>query len=157
MKKIILILITGLFAFTATNAQGKDNKPPVVNSPKTEVIHLTKAEFLKLVVDYEKNPNTWNYLGNKPAIVDFYADWCGPCKIISPILDELSKEYKGKIIVYKVNTDKEQDLANAFKIQSIPTLVFIPLKGNPQVTLGAQTKVDLKKTIDEFLLKSKAK
>lgn len=157
MKKIFLILITGLFAFTATNAQDKDNSTPVTSSSKTEVMHLTKAEFLKLVVDYEKNPNTWNYLGNKPAIVDFYADWCGPCKIISPILDELSKEYKGKIIVYKVNTDKEQDVARAFKIQSIPTLVFIPLKGNPQVTLGAQTKTDLKKNIDEFLLKSKAK
>lgn len=94
-----------------------------------EVVHLTKEEFLKKVVDYENNPTEWKYLGDKPAIVDFYADWCGPCKMIAPILEELAAEYKDRIVIYKVNTEQEQELAAVFGIRSIPTLLFYPHAG----------------------------
>jgi thioredoxin len=118
-----------------------------------ETIHLTKAEFLKKVCNYEANPNEWKYEGTVPCIIDFYATWCGPCKMISPVLAELAKEYNGKIVVYKVDVDEEQDLASAFGVQSIPTLLWIPMKGKPTVTRGAMMKSDLKKMIDQTLLK----
>ena len=93
-----------------------------------QVIHLNKAEFLEKVYNYEKNPDKWTYEGDKPAIVDFYADWCGPCKMIAPILEELAAEYAGQIVVYKINTDKEQELSAAFGIRSIPTLLLFRKK-----------------------------
>ena len=117
-----------------------------------KTIHLTKAEFLDKVVNYEANPNEWKYLGDKPAIVDFYASWCGPCKMVAPILDELAQEYDGKIYVYKIDTEKEQELAAAFGIRSIPTLLFIPLEGDPQMAVGAMPKATLKANIDRILL-----
>lgn len=116
-------------------------------------IHLTKAEFLQKVVNYEANPNEWNYLGDKPAIVDFYAPWCGPCKSLAPVLEELATEYSGKIYIYKVNTDEESELAAAFGIRSIPTLLFIPMGQKPQMAQGALPKAQLKETIDNLLLK----
>jgi len=119
---------------------------------RMKTIHLTKEEFLNKVVDYENNPDEWKYLGDKPALVDFYADWCGPCKSIAPVLEELAAEYEGQIYIYKVDTDAEQELAAAFGIRSIPTLLFIPMKGNPQVAQGALPKANLKKAIDEVLL-----
>ena len=115
-------------------------------------IELTKAEFLKKVVDYESNPKEWKYLGEKPAIVDFYASWCGPCKMLSPILEELAKEHKDEIIIYKVNTENEPELAAAFGIRSIPTLLFIPMEGNPQMIMGAQPKPELNAMITKYLL-----
>jgi len=118
-------------------------------------IHLTKDEFLTKVVNYEKDAQNWNYLGDKPAIIDFYADWCGPCKAVSPILEELAGEYKDKIYVYKVNTEEEQDLAAAFGIRSIPTLLFVPMKGDPQMAQGALPKTSLKEAIDNTLLAKK--
>ena len=118
-----------------------------------KAIHLTKDEFLKKVVNYETSPDTWNYLGDKPAIVDFYADWCGPCKSLSPILEELAEDYDGKIYVYKINVDEQQELASVFGVQSIPTLLFIPMKGEPQISRGLVPKPTLKKAIDDFLLK----
>lgn len=117
--------------------------------------HLTKAEFLTKVYNYEKNPKEWKYEGKLPAIVDFYATWCGPCKMVAPILEELAGEYKGKIVVYKIDTDKEPELSAAFGIRSIPTLLFIPAEGTPQVSQGAMPKDALKKAIDEFLLGNK--
>ena len=98
--------------------------------PTTKVVHITKADFLKKVYDFEKNPDEWKYLGSQPAIVDFYADWCGPCRQLSPVLDELAKEYSGKLTIYKVNVDNERGLATFFGIRSIPTLLFIPMKGS---------------------------
>lgn len=115
-------------------------------------MHLTKDEFLQKVYNYEKNPNEWKYEGDKPAIVDFYATWCGPCKMLAPILEELAKEYDGQIVVYKIDTEKEPELSAAFGIRSIPTLLFIPKSGDPQVAQGAMPKASLKKAIDEFLL-----
>lgn len=120
-----------------------------------KVIHLNKADFLTKVYNYEKNPNEWIYEGDKPAIVDFYATWCGPCKMIAPLLEEMAKEYDGQIVIYKVDTDKEPELSAAFGIRSIPTLLFIPAEGEPQVAQGAMPKATLKKAIDEFLLGKK--
>lgn len=114
-------------------------------------IHLTKEKFINEICDYNKGE--WHYLGKKPAIVDFYATWCGPCKMIAPILEELSDEYAAQIAIYKVDTEEAPELSAAFGIQSIPTLLFIPLQGAPQIVRGAMPKHELKKIIDEFLLK----
>lgn len=119
--------------------------------PTTRVVHITKADFLKKVYDFEKNPDEWKYLGSQPAIVDFYADWCGPCRQLSPVLDELAKEYSGKLTIYKVNVDNERGLTTFFGIRSIPTLLFIPMKGKPQRSLGALSKTELKGIIKDVL------
>jgi len=115
-------------------------------------IYLTKAEFLTRVYNYEKNPNEWVYAGDKPCIIDFYADWCKPCKIIAPILSELAQKYDGKLVVYKINTDVERELAQAFGIRSIPTILFCPVNGQPQVTQGALPKESFEKMVNEVLL-----
>lgn len=118
-----------------------------------KTIHLTRAEFLEKVVNFEKNPEEWVYLGDKPAIVDFYADWCGPCKMIAPVLEELAAEYDGQIYIYKIDTEAEQQLSAEFGIRSIPTLLFVPMDGQPQMSQGALPKNELKKAIDDVLLK----
>jgi thioredoxin 1 len=112
--------------------------------------HLTKQTFQQKVFNYEKHKE-WNFAGELPAVVDFWAPWCGPCRIVGPVLDELSTEYKGKVDFYKVNTQEEQELASAFGIQSIPSLLFIPKNGQPQMAVGALPKQDLKKMIGEVL------
>lgn len=122
------------------------------SSDKVKVKHLNKADFVERVYNYEKNPQIWKFEGDKPAIVDFYATWCGPCKMIAPVLEELAVEYQGKIDVYKIDTDAERELAGAFGIQSVPTLLFIPVNGEPRVIRGAMPKADFKKVIDDFLL-----
>jgi len=101
------------------------------------VVVINKAGFLSKVWDYEKNSEEWKYAGDKPCIIDFYADWCGPCRMVDPILNELAKEYAGKVVFYKINTDKERELAMAFGISSIPTYFFIPVKDKPQIARGA--------------------
>ncbi|MAG13585.1 MAG: thioredoxin [Spirochaetales bacterium] len=113
-------------------------------------IHLSKEAFLEKVFDYENN-ETWNYKGELPAVIDFYADWCGPCKMIAPIIEELSLEYDGKVQFYKIDTEAEQELAGAFGIQSIPSLLFIPTDGQPQMAAGALPKNTLKEMIDKEL------
>lgn len=114
--------------------------------------HLTKETFLKKVFDYENNKE-WRFEGKLPAIVDFYADWCGPCKMIAPILEELSKEYNGKIDIYKVDTEAEQELASVFGIRSIPSLLFVPAAGKPQMAMGAMPKESFVQAINEILIK----
>lgn len=113
---------------------------------------MTKADFLKKVADYEKNSQEWKYLGDKPALIDFYASWCGPCKALAPVLEELAAEYGDQIYIYKINTEEEQELAAAFGIRSIPTLLFIPLEGKPQMAQGAMPKDSLKEAIDKVML-----
>nr|WP_296960070.1 thioredoxin [Prevotella sp.] len=119
---------------------------------KMKATQLTKAEFLKKVADFENNPTEWKYLGDKPAIIDFYATWCGPCKAVSPIMEELAEEYKDSIYIYKVDTEQEQDLAAAFGIRSIPSVLFIPMNGAPQMSVGAMPKNGFEKAIQEVLL-----
>ena len=116
-----------------------------------KVQELTKTEFLKKVANYEASPNKWVYKGDKPCIVDFYATWCGPCKMVAPILEELAEEYAGKIDIYKVDTEKEEGLAASFGIRSIPSLLFCPMNGQPQMAKGAMGKADFKKAINEVL------
>jgi thioredoxin 1 len=106
---------------------------------KIMIEHLTKEAFLNKVFNYEKNKE-WKYEGEKPCIIDFYADWCGPCKIVAPVLEELAKDFDGKISVFKVDTEKEQELASVFGIRSIPSFLFVPAEGQPQMAMGALPK-----------------
>ena len=116
-------------------------------------INLTKGGFERKIDNLRTMRTEWNFLGDKPAVIDFYASWCGPCQTLSPVLDELSEKYAGKIDIYKVNVDKEQELSSIFGIRSVPTLIFIPTQGAPQKTPGALSKPQLIKIFDEYLLK----
>ena len=155
MNKRLMIwavsLVALLLAACETQATNNDKNNKKENTMKT--IELTKADFLKKVMDYETNPNEWKYLGDKPAIIDFYASWCGPCKMVAPILEELAEEYDGQIYIYKVNTEEEQELAGLFGIRSIPSILFIPMGEQPQMTTGAMPKSSFKEAIDKVLLK----
>jgi thioredoxin len=122
-------------------------------STVNEVVSLTKQEFFSKVYNYEKNKEKWVYEGKLPCIIDFYADWCGPCKRVEPVLKQLAKDYAGKIIVYKVDTERERELAMAFGIRSIPTYFFVPLDSVPSYMAGALPRESFVKIIDEFLLK----
>ncbi len=131
------------------------NSTPVSGEGGTK--KLTKADFLKLVWNYEKSPKEWIFLGDKPALIDFYADWCGPCRIASPILEEVSREFAGKINIYKIDTQREQELAAVFGVSSIPVFLYIPKQGRPAMMAGiARSKEDTKKmfidNINKFLL-----
>lgn len=114
-------------------------------------MHLTQESFKELVFDFE-TAEEWKYKGSLPAIIDFYADWCGPCKAVAPLLEELSDEYEGKLLVYKIDTDKEANLSAMFGIQSIPTLLFIPVEGRPMMQKGAIPKNAFKQVIEDKLL-----
>lgn len=159
-KNISILLLIFTLALPACGSgkgsgEGLSNVESAGSSSKAKVktIKLTKAEFLKRVVNYEDNPNEWKYLGDKPAIVDFYADWCGPCKTLAPILEQLAAEYEGEIYIYKVDTEAERELASAFAIRSIPTMVFIPMGEDPQVAQGALPRNVIKEAIEKTLLK----
>ena len=144
---------TGQKATSSKTAISKTNNNNKQNQKGMKTKELTKADFLSKVYNYEKNPNEWKYEGDKPAIVDFYASWCGPCKMLAPTLEALAEEYDGKVVIYKVNTENEQELASVFGIRSIPTMLFIPVSGQPQMAQGAMAKADLKQIIDDVLLK----
>jgi len=115
--------------------------------------HLTKQTFMEKVFNYEQNKE-WKFEGDLPCMIDFYADWCGPCKMVAPIMDKLADEYDGKVNFYKIDTEAEQELAAAFGIQSIPSLLFIPKEGQPQMAVGALPEKTIKQVIDEQLLSS---
>ncbi|MGC8824415.1 MAG: thioredoxin [Bacteroidales bacterium] len=122
----------------------------IIKFYSTMVTHLTTSEFKKKVFNYEQN-REWKFEGDKPCIIDFYADWCAPCRMVAPILEELSEEYAGKVDVYKVNTEEEQELAAVFGIQSIPSILFVPVDGQPQMALGALPKETFKRAFKEVL------
>lgn len=146
MKKITILfalLLTTLAVWSTEPLQKKTLKP----------IELTKAAFIEKVFDYENNPQEWKYAGDKPAIVDFYATWCGPCRMISPILTELAAEYSDEIYIYKIDVDKEPELASVFGVRSVPTIIFVPMGESPQVAQGALPKKTFKEAIDKILLK----
>lgn len=149
MKKVLaisLILLSSIGLAFGTNK----NQP---ESDSGEVIVMDKAMFIKDVFNYTTNSDTWKYEGKKPAIIDLYADWCGPCRQTAPIMKELAKQYKGEIVIYKVNVDKEKELAALFNATSIPLFVFIPMTGEPQLFRGAADKDTYENMIKEFLLK----
>jgi thioredoxin len=117
------------------------------------VINLTESEFIQHVADFRAPHSAWRYFGNLPAIVDFYAGWCGPCRVLAPVLEELAAVYKDQIVVYKVDVDRCEALAEAYDIRSIPTTLFIPMKGRPVKMVGAISKKELDRQIHEVLLK----
>ena len=145
MRKIMLIAMVIIATACSTNAQE--------NKSDQKVKQLTYKEFKNKVWDFESNPNSFVYKGNLPAVIDFYADWCGPCRRVAPIMEKLAEEYDGKLIVYKVNVDQEKDLSAAFNVSSIPMVLFIPMKGQPMMQVGAMPEDQYKKVVDEQLLK----
>ncbi len=155
MRKL-LIALAGAFLVTvhAGCTQHAGSTPKVSGNKsetaKNEIVYLTKQTFLEQIFNYEKESD-WKYNGELPAIVDFYADWCGPCRMLSPVLEELQKEYGGKLQIYKVDTQVERQLAGALGIQSLPTVLFIPKDGKPQAMLGFRPKEDIEKIITDFL------
>ncbi|MFZ4520640.1 MAG: thioredoxin [Bacteroidales bacterium] len=140
MKKLTFILL--LFVSYTLNACNNSDNSDKSNTGNIEgqVNKLTAESFQKLVWDYKSSPKDWKFIGDQPCIIDFYADWCRPCKMVAPIMDELSKEYAGKVRIYKVNTDEQKELAALFNINSIPAVLFIPKSGKPQMSVGAQQK-----------------
>ena len=161
IAKSVILLFAAVFVVTScSKAQGnRDNTNHEVVTPKKEgnkkmnVVHLTTAEFMKRVADVSTNATEWKFLGDKPAIVDFYATWCGPCKQMSPVLEEVANEYEGQIDVYKVDVDKEPELSQIFGIRSVPTLLFAPKDGKPQMMSGALGYQDFKKVIGDVFKK----
>ena len=145
MKKSILIAMAVMVFGLTVNAQEEKKE--------SKVQHLTYKEFLKKIWDFEKSPNTFVYKGKLPAIVDFYADWCGPCRRVAPIMEKLAEEYDGKLLIYKVNTQNESGLASAFQIRSIPTVLFIPMEGQPMMQVGALPEEGYRQVIEQHLVK----
>ena len=150
----LLLGLVSLNVYAQQSAEKTAAKTDAKQTKDANVMELTKAEFLKKVYNYETQKE-WKYQGDKPCILDFYATWCGPCRMLSPHLDALAKEYKGKIYVYKINVDKERDLAAAFGASSIPLIIFVPMNGQPQANRGYLPKDDLEDAINTVLLKKK--
>ena len=167
--------LTGIMVLSAMSCKGQpEQKTPALESgtgiDKTATAqitpvdkagvtkHITKADFLKLVMDYEKNTETWVFAGDKPCLIDFYADWCAPCRITSPILEDLAGQYAGQINIYKVDIEKERELAAVFGVQSIPTFLFCPMQGKPTISSGIASSPEATKEmfiqqIEELLIR----
>jgi len=171
MKKLISFLfLASSFVFFSCNQNiesksiNNNDQPVALNdqfaqqkvSPvDLKPIYLTTADFKSKIWDYEANPQEFIYRGELPCVIDFYADWCKPCKMVAPIMDDLADYYDGKVIIYKVNTDKERELASVFQVNSIPSILFAPMNGKPAMQPGALAKEEYIKIIDEFVLKLK--
>ena len=154
MKKFV-------FSLCLAAAAAAPVRPTWATIPQTEtnattssgkVIAMDREMFIKEVFDYTQNTNEWKFEGKKPAIIDFYATWCGPCRRVAPILKELAEQYKDHVVIYKVDTDQEKELSAAMGIQSLPTILFIPMNGEPQVLVGAADKATFERAIREVLL-----
>lgn len=166
MKSIVnLILMSGLVMMIATSCnntggKGTGSEETVATSGKAvsgdskdvKPEHLTAAKFKEKIWNYEKNPEKWTYEGTLPCVVDFYADWCKPCKIVAPIMDDLADYYEGRVKIYKVDTDDERELASVFQVRSIPSILFAPINGQPAMQPGALSKEQYIQIIDEFVL-----
>ena len=168
MKRITSFLaffvIIAITASACSSTNGGNDNTPVVSKSETmaqtpsgdksdaKPEYLTNETFKEKIWDYEANPQEWVYEGSEPAIIDFYADWCKPCKMVAPILDEISQDYAGKIKVYKIDTQKQRELASVFQVSSIPAFLYIPVNGKPQMDKGFKQKEAFEKIIDDFLL-----
>jgi thioredoxin len=181
IRKYILVLFLGSFAVTGCGNSSAESSDSATNqgttisenkavgdktavsdkksnkNPEKGTIMLTKADFLEKVMDYESNPEEWVYKGDRPALIDFYADWCGPCRTAAPILEELAKEYGDQIYIYKIDTEVERELAAVFGISSLPSFLFVPQEGRPTMSNGIartpeETKEMFSQMIDEILL-----
>ena len=154
IKKISLIVsfsvILVFSACSGINGNKNDRNP----SENTEgaVVKMTADMFKQQIWDYEKSPGDFKFKGDQPCVIDFYADWCRPCKMVAPVMEELAAEYKGKVRIYKVNTDEEGELSQVFNIRSIPAILYIPKAGKPSMTVGFAGKENFEKTIRETLL-----
>jgi len=152
MKRIAIIsfLLISLVIGACSSTGGNNNgNPAEINDGTVNV--LTTEQFKNLIWDFRKSPDNLVFKGTLPCIIDFYADWCRPCRMVAPIMDDLAREYKGKIRVYKVNTDQERELASLFRINSIPAVLFIPKTGQPQMTVGALPKSEFLKAVNNIL------
>ncbi len=156
MKRLLLIALAALVLTGCSQSKKAETPSSQTKEAKAEdgkVNDLTTAEFKKKIMDYEKHPQEWVFEGTRPVIIDFYATWCHPCKMTAPVVEQLAKDYQGKIDFYKVDIDKEQELAATFGIQSIPTFLFIPAKGKPTAQMGAMQKEDFEKIIKSVIFK----
>lgn len=141
MKKTIILSLFLLFAGATVLAQ------------ESKVQHIDYKGFLNKVWNFEKSPKEFVYEGKLPAIIDFYADWCGPCRKTAPVLEKLANDYDGKLLIYKINVDQERDLAAVFRVSSIPALLFIPMEGQPLMQVGAMNEAQFKDIIGKYLVK----
>ncbi len=157
-KILIIGIVLGITVISCTskNESGKETTNEENQSTSNDIkpTHLDKESFIKLIWNFETTPDQWVYNSTTPSVIDFYADWCKPCKMVAPIMEELAREYKGKVNIYKINVDEQKEIAGIFGIQSIPTVFFIPVNGKPIFQPGALSKQDYKKIIDENLLSS---
>ncbi len=166
MKKIgiIALMVFSFSAISCSNIKGNQEHETVAvgsddkqkeNNDEIKPEHLTYETFLEKVWNFEKHPQEWIYEGDEPCVIDFYADWCGPCKRVAPIMDEMAKKYKGKVKIYKINVDKERKLASVFQVRSIPSVLFAPMKGKPMMQVGLLPHDTYVKIIEEQLLGNK--
>jgi thioredoxin len=157
MKRLLLLSTIATLIVSGCGSHNKAETSKEGNVASTTVsstIHITRNDFITKVIDYTKGVDNIKFLGDKPCIVDFYASWCGPCKVVGPILEELAKEYEGKINIYKVNTDEERQLSNDLGIQGIPAFFFFPMDGKPFSSTGiAKTPEETKKMFKEIIEK----
>lgn len=162
IKTSLYILLTSAITFSAcTHNKKGENKSQIQTVSKTDdtakasadgnVTYLSTADFRLKIMDYTVHQTEWVFEGERPAVIDFYTTWCGPCKMMAPIVEETAKSYAGKVDFYKVDIEKEQELAQTFGIQSIPTFLFIPAKGKPTMQMGAMSKETFEKMVDENL------
>lgn len=149
IRKTAFVTFTALLLGMTACAQNRSGSK---NEKSMKVTELNAEEFRKQVYDYEKSPGEWKFEGTEPVVIDFYATWCGPCKMMAPVMETLAAEYEGKVRIYKVDVDKEQRLAALFGVRSIPTFLFIPKDGKPQQAAGAMDIARMRKMIDTTLL-----
>lgn len=151
MQKITACLL--LIVVSAGNLFAQAANPETVDTHEGKVIRMDKQMFLENVFDYTTGSGEWKYKGEKPAVIDFYATWCGPCRIVSSFMKSLAKKYKDRIVVYKVDVDKQKELSATMGIQSLPTVIFIPKTGQPQLIVGAASKATFRRAVEEVLLR----